>query len=277
MNREALLDKGERVFVATVAFVLAMETLAAVAGSGAQFAWPRLLLSVFGGVFILYLAQRLYGGDRSVEKLALGWSGFQVGLMFLSILIGPEPGGPIASVVQSVGLPWYGLATLKLLAYTFFAAGLCMRSSSRAFLADKRGEEMVQYLPETVVETGAPVAWTAEQTQMLSSVSGLMLAAGVLLIVVGVWVVLRAVPPSLNVSTLGMVSIVEGALAIVLGATLLVPAQALAVRDGAALSNTNRVQAALQRLTWWHLAAGAVGGLFLAAVIVRFLLDWSAT
>src|SRR5688572_14269229 len=173
MNRDAYLDKGERVFVGAVAFVLAAETLATIVGSGTQFAWPRLILGVFGGVFILYLAQRLYAGDPAVEKLALAWAGFQIVLMVVSIVFGFN--GP--RFLQDVGVPWRGLALIKLLAYAGFAACLQMRCSARAFLVARRGEEVTHYLPADIVEDTTPVTLPPDQAKVFGDLASWMTGA----------------------------------------------------------------------------------------------------
>lgn len=277
MNREAFLDKGERVFVGTVAFVLALETLTTIVGSGTQFAWPRLILGVFGGIFILYLAQRLYAGDRSVEKVALAWSVFQIVLLLASLVVGPDARGGFAEFVQGVGYPWRGLALLKLIAYASFAAGLVMRSSPRAFLADKRGDDTARYLPEIVADVSTPVTWTAEQAQLFGSLAGLMLASALVLVLTGLFIVATGVTSSFRIAPGGLLAIVEGILMMGLGALLFLPAVGLTSADGAALGTTGRVQNALKRLTWWHLGAGGIGLLLAVVVVARFLVTRAST
>src|SRR5262245_7664446 len=181
MNREAFLDKGERVFVATVGLVLAVEVLCTIVGTGTQFAWPRLILGVFGGVFILYLAQRLYGGDPTIERIALGWAAFQIVLALASLVVGPDPRTGGLRFLQDTGVPWRSLALLKLIAYAAFAASLYLRSSPRAFLAAKRGDQVDHYLPPTVVDDTSPLSLTPAQSQVFGSLSSWMIAAAVVL------------------------------------------------------------------------------------------------
>ncbi|MCI0683446.1 MAG: hypothetical protein L0Y71_15185 [Gemmataceae bacterium] len=269
MTQETYLDRGERIFVGAVAFVLAAETLATIVCSGTQFAWPRLILGVFGGVFILYLAQRLYAGDATVERLALGWAGFQVVLMLVSILLGSS--GP--QLVQDIGVPWRGLAFIKLLAYAVFAACLQMRGSARAFLVSRRGEEVAKYLPAEVVIDTTPVTLPPEQAKALGDLSSLMTKTALALIVVGVVVIVNVIPLSLNISRRGAVGVLEGLLTLGLGVLLLVPAQTLGKNPDAA--TVGWLESAWQRLTWWHFAAAAVGLLLLIAVVLRFLIEWA--
>ena len=275
MNRATFLDKGERVFVLTVAFVLAAEVLTTIVGTGTQFAWPRLILGVFSSVFILFLAQRLYGGDRSIEKIALGWAVFQILLMIASLVVGPVKPGSSPNFLQDLGVPWRTLATLKLVAYASFAAGLAMRSSPRAFLAYKRGEHVDVFLPPTVVDDSSPITWTADQAQVFGNLASWMQAAAGVLILVGLFVILNAIPPSLTLSPRRALSLLEGFLTLGLGALLLAPAQAFGGRGEAALTTTGRLQAALQRLTMWHCAAMAVALGLALTVVLRFLVDWN--
>src|SRR5437879_4788834 len=135
MTREIFSNKGEPVLVLTVSMVLAAETLFTIMGTGQHFAWPRLLLGVFGGVFILFLAQRLYAGDPVAEKLALAWAGFQIVLLSASLAVGPEPRTGALGILQDVGMPWRTYATLKLIAYIAFVGALLAPGSARAFLA----------------------------------------------------------------------------------------------------------------------------------------------
>lgn len=272
LNRDAYLDKGERVFVGAVAFVLAAETLCTIVGSGTQFAWPRLILGVFGGVFILYLAQRLYAGDAAVEKLALGWAGFQIVLMAASITVGPAERSGALRYIQEVGVPWRGLALIKLLAYAAFAACLLMRCSARAFLVARRGEEVTHYLPAEVVDDTTPVTLATDQAKVFGDLASWMTAAGAVLAAVGVLMILSAIPPSLNMSRWRALGVLEGLLTFGLGAFLIAPA--LAFNKNASLSTMGRLQSALQRLTLWHFAAAVAGLLLLLVVVWRFLIEW---
>ncbi len=273
MNREAFLDKGERVFVFTVSFVLAMEVISTLTATGADFSLARLILGVFGSIFILYLAQKLYAGDRPAENVALAWAGFQIVLLMACLGIGPEPRSGVAGMIQDIGVPGRIMAALKLIAYLSFALGLAMRSSPRAFLAHRRGENLAHYLPEIVADDSTPLTWTPEQAQIFASLAKLMQAAGVVLILLGAYVVLHAIPPSLNISTVRGIAILEGALILGLGALLLMPAGVLAGEANTSLATTGRLQAALRHLTYWHLAAGLVGLLLLITLFVRFFLD----
>lgn len=276
MNRETFLDKGERVFVGTVAFVLAAEVLCTIVGTGTQFAWPRLLLGVFSSVFILFLAQRLYGGDRAIEKIALAWAGIQIVLLVASLAVGPAPSDRAPNFLQNLGMPWRGLATLKLAAYVAFATGLLMRSSPRAFLAAKRGDHVEHFLPPTVVDDSSPIAWTADQAQVFGNLASWMQAAAAVLILVGIYLILNAIPPSLMISPRKALALCEGFLTLGLGILLFAPAFALGGSGDAAVNSTGRLEAALQRLTLWHFAAVAVALGLIATAVLRVVVQWMA-
>jgi len=276
MNREAFLDKGERVFVATVGLVLAVEVLCTIVGTGTQFAWPRLILGVFGGVFILYLAQRLYGGDPAIERIALGWAAFQIVLALASLVVGPDPRTGGLRFLQDTGVPWRSLALLKLIAYAAFAASLYLRSSPRAFLAAKRGDQVDHYLPPTVVDDTSPLSLTPAQSQVFGSLSSWMIAAAVVLMLVGVYTILYAIPTTLNITAGKPLSLLEGILIFGLGALLLAPGLALGGSGDGGVNTVGRLQAALRHLTLWHFAAGAVSLGLVVTVVVRFLRQWSA-
>jgi hypothetical protein len=276
MNREAFLDKGERVFVATVGLVLAVEVLCTIVGTGTQFAWPRLILGVFGGVFILFLAQRLYGGDHAIERIALAWAAFQIVLALASLVVGPDPRTGGLRFLQDTGVPWRSLALLKLIAYAAFAASLYLRSSPRAFLAAKRGDQVDHYLPPTVVDDTSPLSLTPAQSQVFGSLSSWMIAAAVVLMLVGVYTILYAIPTTLNIAAGKPLSLLEGILIFGLGALLLAPALALGGSGEAGVNTVGRLQAAVRHLTLWHFAAGAVSLALVVTVVVRFLRQWSA-
>jgi len=252
--------------------VLAAETLCTIVGSGTEFAWPRLILGVFGGVFILYLAQRLYAGDAAVEKLALGWAAFQIVLMVASLIVGPGERSGGLRFVQDLGVPWRGLALIKLLAYVGFAACLQMRCSARAFLVSRRGEEVTHYLPAEVVDDTTPVNMAPDQAKSFGDLASWMKAAGGVLAVVGVLVILSAIPPSLNISRRGILGVLEGLLLLGLGGFLLAPA--LAFNSAVYAGTRGRLQSALQRLTLWHFAAAAAGLVLLLVVVLRFVIEW---
>ncbi len=124
-----------------------------------------------------------------------------------------------------------------------------------------------------MADDSTPLTWTPEQAQIFASLAKLMQAAGVVLILLGAYVVLHAIPPSLNISTVRGIAILEGALILGLGALLLMPAGVLAGEANTSLATTGRLQAALRHLTYWHLAAGLVGLLLLITLFVRFFLD----
>jgi hypothetical protein len=81
----------------------------------------------------------------------------------------------------------------------------------------------------------------------------------------------------LNVSRSGVIAIVEGLLVITLGALLVVPAIAMTGWEEGPLSSTGRLQAAVQKLTWWHMAAAGAVVILLPLTVLRFLLVWGST
>lgn len=274
MNREMLLDKGERVLVLTVSMVLAAETLFTIMSTGQQFAWPRLLLGIFGALFILFLAQRLYAGDHSVEKIALVWAVFQIVLLLASLWVGPEPRTGALGMLQEIGMPWRTYATLKLIAYLAFAGALLAPGSARAFLAGKRGDDVAKFLPVAVAETSTPVPWTADQKKLLGDLAGWMQIAAAVLILLGVYLILNAIPPSLDMSWRQMLALLDGVLTLALGALLLAPAQAVAGTGAHDDCTSGCLQGALHRLTYWQYAVAVVGVGLIVTVVLRFLRAW---
>jgi len=274
MNRELFLDKGERVLVLTVSMVLAAETLFTIMSTGQQFAWPRLLLGIFGAVFILFLAQRLYAGDHSVEKIALIWAVFQIVLLVASLLVGPEPRTGVLGMLQDIGMPWRSYATLKLIAYLAFAGALLAPGSARAFLAGKRGDDVAKFIPVAVAETSTPVSWTADQKKVLADVASWMQIAAAVLILLGVYLILNAIPPSLQMSSRQMLALLDGVLILGLGALLFAPAQAIGGTGAHESCTSGCLQGALTRLTYWHYAVIVVGVGLIDTVVLRFLMAW---
>ncbi|MCS7047427.1 MAG: hypothetical protein NZO58_13805 [Gemmataceae bacterium] len=270
MNREAIMDKGERVFVLSVALVLGAETLFTIMATGQDFAWPRLLLGIFGGVFIIVVGQRLYAGDRGIANVAIAWSAFQLVLMAASLVVGPEPREGVQAFIQSLGLPIRYLALLKALAYGTFLCVLVVPCSARAFLAQRRGDDVVKFLPPDVADEGGPIAWTAEHVQQFGNVAGWMLGAATVLALIGLMILLRSIPPSLQLSRLQVLGLVEALLLIALGGLLTAPALALRNLTTAEGGSKGDLKVAVRRLGVWHLVVAGCGVAWAVVVVVRF-------
>jgi len=133
---------------------------------------------------------------------------------------------------------------------------------------------VVKFLPAAVADTSSPVAWTADQKKLLGNLATWMQAAAAVLVLLGVYVILNAVPPSLNVSHRQALALLEGLLTLGLGALLFAPARALGGMAAHDSCTTGCLQGALTRLACWQYAVAAMGLALVATVVLRFPLVW---
>ena len=119
MVHQERLATGEKWFVFSTMLVLGVEGVLAIIHNALHFTWPGLILGAGGFFFMMYLANRLYAGDRNAYNLALVWVGFQLvyALLVLGLMLSSEQG---AATARSLGAPVVWGALLKGGAYTRF-------------------------------------------------------------------------------------------------------------------------------------------------------------
>jgi hypothetical protein len=269
------LETGEKTFVIAflVAFVVevALATSAALAG-----AWVGVLLSSFGACFVLYLANRLYGGDAKARQLAIGWVGFSllVGAVGLYLALANR-GSAHAGYHLGVVAPWAG--ALKVVAYLVLGATLAAGRSSRYFVAVRSGATVAE--AEREVEefgpTGVALKLTPQQAAPLTAASGSLKAASIALVLLGLLFAANAVKDALDgrAALDWMPLLGQGVLVLALGGLLPGPASAVAdVTEqggdtGYILTAFNR----LKTLFLGHLAVTALLFVLAALQVLRWM------
>src|SRR5262245_55955602 len=215
VNRERL-EIGEKSFVGAILAVLATEAAMTIITNGTHFSWIGLLLGVFGFCLVLFLANRLYAGNRQALVVALAWVGFQIvfAALALGLMMSSAHG---AETAAQIGAPMAWPVVFKAVVYLVLGWVLLRMPSVRDFFAEKRGEQVTHEVAAPVVaapDAGQPLALTADQT---AAASGL---AKSLYLVVGALIALGAVQilVGLRLANVGGILIaVQGLLTLILG------------------------------------------------------------
>jgi hypothetical protein len=242
------LDLGQRLFLLGVFGILVVELVGILVNIGAAFEWPAFLLNVFAGLFIVYLGNWLYKGD----KTALSWTRGWVTLMVVVIGCGLGfrlAGAPPPDVAHYVGVTAVWLGLLKLAAYATFAGNLLVPGYVLDYLTAQRGESTTAAMPEHLATPGTPVELTADHVTALNGLAAAMKNAGWVLLAVGLFELVCGlaalgkpdlVPAILNIA--------EGLAVATLGCLLLPPSKAAQALAGAAQRHMGYVMELLMRL-----------------------------
>jgi hypothetical protein len=281
MVHQERLEIGEKCLVSGIIAVLAAEAALTVITCGIHFTWSGLLLGVFGFCFMLFLANRLYAGDRTAYKIALAWVGFQVlyAIFAFYLLVSSAQGEKIAAQIGA-SVTW--AVVLKMLVYLSLGWVLVRMPTVRDFFAEKRGESRAHdhALGASLAEKKAavlqgpeiPLGLTANQNE---GVRGL---AQYLRLVVGALITLGALQILVSIAIYGLRSgnpqallvVVQGLLTIVLGMALGSPSneiKPLTVQEG---QTKGQLLSAFDSLIKFY-KVQVVVGLLLAAVLVARL------
>lgn len=275
MPNQQRLDTGEKTFVIAflVAFVVEVALAVAAALTGA---WVGVLFAAFGACFVLYLANRLYGGDGKARQLALGWVGFSllVGALGLYLAL-TSRGSAHAGHYLGVVAPWGG--GLKILAYLILGGTLAMGRSSRYFVAVRSGASAAEaeQAADESGPSGVALKLTPQQTAPLTASVSSLKCASATMVVLGALFALNGVKEALDgaATAVWMTFLAQGVLVLALGALL--PGPASAVGDvpeqggdtGVIFNAFNR----LKTLFLGHLAIAAVLFALAALQVVRWM------
>jgi hypothetical protein len=269
MERQERLEYGQKFFVIGVFILLALESLVAIISVGLAFSWVRLLLAAAAGILLLYLANRIYSGDKGARNLLVGWFGVQTIVLAAAALclgLGLVEGPGLFRHVGAA-TPW--LAVLLLAAYVGVTALYLSSATVKEFLADRGGE----VLPErevVEVDPGAPVAWADDQKKSFSALAAGMKVAGTALVIAGVLNVLAALRVMADQPDV-WTWLVEGVAYLALGGALFGPAAAVRVVVESAVTGVGYVVHALGRLRQLYLIQAVVAVVLAAVAVVRLV------
>lgn len=268
-------DLGQRLFLTGVFAVMVVELVDIFVNIGSTFEWTAFVLNLFSALFILYLGNWMYSGNKNALAVARGWVGLMaavaaVGLAFRWLgLMHPDVSGHLG-----ITAIWLGI--LKLAVYGTFA-GWLFSGSVLDFLASQRGETTATAAATTEhpPATGAPVELAADHVTALDGLAGTMKMASVILVAVGLLdmacglsVVARGGLENFDFTKIGpLLNLVEGLAVVLLGVLLLPPLQNLQGLIGAAQRHMGIVMHLLHQLHTLYL--GYIGVfLVLAAVAI---------
>jgi hypothetical protein len=158
-------DLGERYFVFNFFLALCLTAGMTILGAGLHFSWLTVFVGVLYFVFLLFLADRLYGGSSVGRMLTMAWTGLQAVLtaIFLIVLLSMSGEDYAGSVLPGEA----GTVALFVIFASHLVFGLVVLFSPRVqlFLAHRRGEAVVEpsetAASPVIVPTG-PVWTTAE-------------------------------------------------------------------------------------------------------------------
>lgn len=158
-------DLGERYFVFNFFLALALTAGMTILGTGLHFSWMGVFVGVVYFVFLLFLADRLYGGWPLARLMTMAWTGLQAVLaaIFLVLLLTMD-----GEELADSGFPGEaGTVALFVIFAAHLLFGLVVLTSPRVqlFVAHRRGEAVPEVSETTagpvVIPTG-PVWATAE-------------------------------------------------------------------------------------------------------------------
>jgi hypothetical protein len=271
-QQQQRIDLGQRFFLLGVFTIVVVELVGAFVNIGAEFTWTSLLLNVFAAVFILYLGNWMYSGDKTALSVARGW------VAFMAVVVGiglaccwAELTQPNIAHYLGITAVWLGL--LKFLPYALFAAGLSLPGYVLDFLAAQRGESAgAEATTDQPVTAGTPAELTAEHATVLAGLAGAMQNASYVLLVVGL---IEAV---CNLGRLGgenalpaILSIVEGFAVATLGCLLLAPTKAVQALVGAAQKHMGYVMQMFERFQALYLGYLATFAVLAVVIVCRIV------
>ncbi|MFO0970446.1 MAG: hypothetical protein U0793_33285 [Gemmataceae bacterium] len=183
MDRDERLEKGEKFLVFAVMAVLGIEGFFTILAANIRFSWLGVIWSVGSSFFMLGLANRIYTGNRTAYTVTSVWSGFQVVLSLVILLVlafRPEA----EHATAHLALPVLWMAAVKLIGYSILSVALFLTPRVKDFLDVQRGGELEPENP--MAPTGVVVTFADDQKAVIASLGKLLSGAGVVLIVLGV-------------------------------------------------------------------------------------------
>lgn len=280
MERPEHVETGEKLFVIglVVSFVIEVAFAAACV---LERTWGGFFFGVLGAVVILRLSNGLYAGSASAVKWLLGWTGLQLLLALAAfILSAAAPGRDNPAALLGYGISWvpYGkLAAYVIVGAVFFSA------SVRAFLFLKAGGALADVKTKSpLAASGASLPLTAEQSQTVATLAGLLRWASIVLIVVGIvrayfgWTAANApITGASNELTAiwarALPPLVDGIAMLLVGIVLLGPAGAFDFLKTKS-TDTTFLMNALGQLRCLYLTQAALAGLMIVGVVIALVL-----
>lgn len=244
-NQERL-ESGEKVFVITFLFAFVVEVILAIAAV-LSFVWIGALFGAFCAGFVLYLANRLYGGDPKARQLAYGWIGFSLLIAAIGLALAiPGRGTPHLGRYLAIVAPWAG--GFKLIAYLTLGSALLLTRSSRYFVTVRTGGTVPveDEAPDTGLPTGVVLKLTAQQAAPVADAARNLNCASVTLFVLGGLLLLNAAKEAVLQQPTALTTLAHGVLALLLGGFLVGPRRV--VREVQEQPDTGYVVNALNRL-----------------------------
>jgi hypothetical protein len=242
---------GQRLFLLGVFVVFVVEAATTVINIGQWFTWTSCLLGIASCLIILYLANRLYGGDQAALVLTRLWLVLQVVVLGMAVVMAQQSPTEETSFGRHIGVNALWEGYLKLAAYVLLAGLMMFSGVTLAFLAGQRGESSPALAPVATADTmpaGEQVELAADQTQALEGLAGAMTVASGTLSVVAIIMALMCLFVKDRASGTGLLNVLE-MLAIVRLATVLTkPGAALQALVDAKPRNTGLVGNVLHRL-----------------------------
>lgn len=276
MVHQERLAVGEKWFVFATLLVLGVEGVLAIVTNAMHTTVPGLILGVGGFVFVMFLGNRLYSGDRRIYGLALAWVAFQLlyVLIALGLIVSSEQGVALA---RSLGAPVTWAVLVKGAAYAILGAVLWSMPSVQDFFAGQRGELTVTHEVAVAPSVPAaeappvPITFTADLNEGIQNLASAMKTAAWLLIVLGAAQLLIGGLKN-EMSSLGMwLAVAEGALLIALGLLLAGPANRADTLTDKEGQTSTELNGFLQGLSCHFKSQAAVVVLLLVVWITRWL------
>lgn len=280
MERQEQIDFGERLLVAGVFSVLIVEALFTILSASEWISLSRLLLSVVGGVLILFLGGWLYTGSRKAWQVAVAWLCLELLLTLIPLvvllvspaeasvvlLVSPAEASP-ANAVLALGVPVAWLMCLKFLVYLSFLLLLVTSVSVRAFLDSRHGEPSAT--PVSLAGAAAPaVTLTEPQVSLFQALATTFQAVGLLVLLAGAGLMVWETTTAPFQRGPNSMVLLEGLVLLILGLVLLLPPGALnlATQSEAGHSSFDQV---FRRLGWLCVGVLVGGLIFLAVALVH--------
>jgi hypothetical protein len=266
------IDLGQRFFLLGIFAVMVIELVGIIVNIGSSFAWSALVLNVFASVFVLYLGNWLYGGDRTALSVARGWiavmavvSGFGLACAWA--------GPPTAELGRYVGITAVWLGLLKFIIYGTCALALFSSGYVLDYLAAQRGETAAAPVTAEPQAAAAPAELAADHVTALEGLAGAMKIVCFVLLAVGLF------EAGASLSRLGseqhvpaILGIVEGLAVATLGCLLMAPLKAVQALAGAAQRHMGYVMQFLARFHALFLAYIVTFGVLAAVAVCRVVL-----
>jgi hypothetical protein len=269
-QQQQRIDLGQRLFLLGIFAVTVCELVGIFVNLGPTFAWTSLLLNGFATVFIVYLGNWLYSGDKTALAVARTWvplmaivAGFGLACQWAE-LTHPDFG-------RYVGITAVWLGLLKFIVYGTFALCLLTPGYVLDFLAAQRGETVA---PASAVEqeatTGMPAELTTEHVTLLGRLAGAMKNASFVLLVVGLFEACASVARfSAENNISAILNVVEGLAVASLGCLLMAPTRAVQALVGAANKHMGYVMQMLARFQALYVAYLVTFGVLAVVAVCR--------